>query len=122
MTSEERQQLMNQFQEFLKTDFLPNEQKFERKKWSQPEWENHFNGLSQAFANFVFWPRTTLLPQYTKAFIHAYGEFVKAMLEQRAIEYEWEDRSAETMEAQQQYYCWPVCMFMSERQLATPTN
>jgi len=54
MNQTEKQALVNDFQDWLRSCFLPDQEKRKGIKMTQAEWEGNFNCLSMTFASFVF--------------------------------------------------------------------
>jgi len=123
MNTNEKQALMNQFQQWLRSDFLPEEEKLKGKKLTQAEWEGHFNRLSSLFAAFVFCnTRLDRIPPHdVKAILFAYGDHLRASLEERWLEH-GEVPSSEEQEQEREYYFWPVSVFISGKQVSAENN
>jgi len=123
MNKIEKQGLMNPYQRWLQSDFLPEEEKIKGTKLTDAEWEGHFNGLSSVFAAFVFCnPVLDGIPQHdVKAILFAYGDHLRALLEQRWLEH-GKVPSSEEQEHEREYYFWPVSVFISGKQISAENN
>lgn len=99
-----KQELINRYQAWLQSDFLPEEEGY--RGWiDQAEWDGHFNRLSTMFANFVL---VRQLPEEPQQIVDAYGHYVTAVLKERSLE---SGEAPAQVQQEHQYYHWPVCLF-----------
>lgn len=123
MNQSESKMLMSQFQTWLRTEFLPGEERIGGKKMSDEERAADFNRLSMMWANFVFNPAIveSLLMSDTNVVVRAYGDLVTAVIKERCLE-QGLQLTPHEMKLQQEYYLWPVCDFIAGRQMAAQGN
>jgi hypothetical protein len=94
MNQSEKQALLDQFQEWLRSSFLPDQERRKGTKMIQAEWEAHFNRLSMAFASFVFfdpWLNRVALDS-TETILVAFQDHLDTEVEQRCLEDGMEDQ------------------------------
>lgn len=123
MNKSERQSLMSQYQTFLRSDFLPEEEKIKGQKLTQAEWEGHFNRLSSVFAAFLFCNRELVrIPRHDmKAILLAYGDHLRLLLDERWLEH-GRVPSPKEQEQEREYYFWPVSVFIVGEQVSAENN
>ena len=114
MNQNEKQTLVDQFQDWLRSSFLPDQKKRKGRTMSRAEWERHFNGLSMMFACFVFChPLLNRVTScHTASILAAFQDHVRTTLQQG-----WEEEgvtpSLEEQQAEEEYFFYPVSLFLS---------
>jgi len=121
MNQQERQQIMNDFQQWVQRDFLPHDCP------DESEHEGHLLRLMTMFSGWIFDNMDhellpgRLLPNDTQAIVNAYGQWLNIILEQRAIEYQRGDPK-DYAQSQHQYYHWPLVLFLASKHVAAEGN
>jgi hypothetical protein len=118
MNQNEKQRLVNEYQRWLRTCFLPGAEKI-----NEMNMEDRFDGLSSVFASFVFRnPVVDRLPSFDMwAILSAYKEHLQFVLEQMWME-EGNVPSSEEQKHERDYHFWPLSIFVSAQQAAAETN
>jgi len=110
MDQHDKQTLLDQFQDWLQSSFLPDQERRKGPKMIQAEWEAHFNRLSMAFASFVFFdPLLNRVPLgSTEAILAAFQDHLHTTLEQWCLE-----DGVENPQQEARYFFYPVSLFLS---------
>jgi hypothetical protein len=110
MNQSEKQTLVDEFQDWLRSSFLPEQEKRKGTKMTQAEWEWSYNCLSMMFASFICFGEGPPLHDIPTA-LAGYEDHVRTILEPQWSEYPSEEEQKKEM----RYHCWPVSVFVSRR-------